>query len=347
MFTSTTVATVQIINMNNTTLITPNATLTVLNGCKVEALVTGNTPTTPVAYTALAVLHLVVVVLPALALNSAVLLLLSSLPKEKRQLSTAFYWTCTASIVGPCTYGLLMDLSLLSGQPILGDCLVQWQGGIYWYSHHTLISFLNSSIALQSVLVYLTVSSSIKAQRWKVNVAHTAVFLALLIVMIALAFGIETRSATRCHICGSFCLVIFTDQTTVTALGAVRVVIGFPMPALVVLSTFILSVVKLKGSSINKKLMQSTLRLVSTMLVGTFLITAPATILFFRNTSHHGFHRDFIELVSTYCIQLNYVLHPVLILTLHKQVRERPKTWIHSLLRMRATRRIHVAPVNV
>ena len=285
--------------------------------------------------------------LPALALNSAVLLLLSSLPKEKKQLSNAFYWICIASIIGACTYGLLMDLSLLSDQPILGDCLEQWQGAIFWYSHHILISFLNSSIALQSLLVYLTVSSSIKAQRWKLNMAYTALLLTLTIVMIALAFGIETRSAARCHIRGSFCLIIFADQTGVTTLGAVRVVVGFPIPALVVLSTFILSVVKLKGSSINKKLIQSAMRLVSTMLVGTFLITAPATILFFRNTSHRGFHRDFIELVSTYCIQLNYVLYPVLILTLHKQVRERPKTWLHSLLRKRASRRIHIAPMNV
>ncbi len=99
--------------------------------CNVDPIFSDFLDSTPSSPSALATLHILLIVLPSLLFNTLAIVLLNKTNKDKHPSVDVFYWICTVCILGPCSYGLLMDLSLLFDQPFIGQCLTQWQGAIY------------------------------------------------------------------------------------------------------------------------------------------------------------------------------------------------------------------------
>ncbi len=291
-----------------------------------------STPSSPSVYISLAMLHLLFIVLPSIFFNSLAIVLLYKTNKDKQPSVVVFYWICTVCIAGPCSYGLLMDLSLLFDQSVIGDCLIQWQGAIYWYSHSFFNSFLYWLLGILSIVLYLAICG-IKLPIQKMNIILCCVLTFFIFETLAFIIGIETQSKIFCHVRGSFCLAFYTDSGVVVFVGFVRVLIGFAIPATTVVIMVILSFIKVKKSSlaIDKLLLRSLARLITVMITAAFLITSPTLFLYFG--SYHGFHQGFMELISTYTIQINYVLYPILILTMHKQARKMLKKELYALFK--------------
>ncbi len=303
------------------------------------------TPTEPSTYVLIATLHILLIVLPSLLFNTLAILLLNKINKDKHPSVDVFYWICTVCILGPCSYGLLMDLSLLFDQPILGECLTKWQGAIYWYGHSFFNTLLYWLLAILSMVLCMTISG-FKIQRWKLNIFLCCVLMFLVLETFAFIIGIETQSSKFCPVRGSFCLTFYTDSRVIIFVGFARVFVAFPIPVTIVVITLIFSLFKVKKSTMtaDKPLIRSVARLITIMITGAFLITSPATFLYFG--SYNGFHQGFIELISTYFIQTNYVLYPILILTLHKKARKTIKQIFRKLFK---TRRMHcrIIPATV
>ncbi len=281
-------------------------------------------PSEPSTYVLLATLHLLLIVLPSLFFNTLAIVLLNKTNKDKHPSVDVFYWICTVCILGPCSYGLLMDLSLLFDQPILGKCSTQWQGTIYWCGHSFFNTLLYWLLGILSIVLCLTISG-FKIQRWKLNIFLCCVLIFFILETFAFIIGIEMKSFKFCPVRGSFCLTFYTESRVIAFVGFARVLIAFPMPATIVVATVIFSFFKVKTSTVtaDKPLIRSLVRLIIIMITGAFLITSPTAVLYFG--SYNDFHRGITELVSTYFIQINYVLYPILILTLHKKSREKIK----------------------
>ncbi len=294
------------------------------------------TPSEPFTYVLLATLHLLLIVLPSLFFNTLAIVLLNKTNKDKHPSVDVFYWICTVCILGPCSYGLLMDLSLLFDQPILGKCLIQWQGAIYWCGHSFFNTLLYWLLGILSIVLCLTISG-FKIQRWKLNIFLCCVLIFFVLETFAFIIGIEMQSSKFCPVRGSFCLTFYTESRVIAFVGFARVLIGFPMPATIVVATVIFSFFKVKTSTVtaDKPLIRSLVRLIIIMITGAFLITTPTAFLYFG--SYNDFHQGFIELVSTYFLQINYVLYPTLILILHKKSRKTIKQKFRNLFKMRGT----------
>ena len=73
-------------------------------------------------YVATGVAHIILVVIPTLILGSILLSLLLSNKKLRDPPSILFMCTTVLCMVGPVTYGLLMDISLITGFPLFGNC---------------------------------------------------------------------------------------------------------------------------------------------------------------------------------------------------------------------------------
>ncbi len=279
-------------------------------------------PSEPSTYVLLATLHLLFIVFPSLLFNTLAIVVLNKTNNDKHPSVDVFYWICTVCILGLCSYGLLMDLSLLLDHPILGQCLSHWQGSIYWYGHSFFNSLLNWLLCILSVVLYVSISG-FKIQRWRLNLFLCCVLIFFIIETFAFIIGIETQSLKLCPVRGSFCLTFYTKPREVLFADFARVLIAFPIPAtivfIMVISIFF-KVKKISTVTADKRLIRSLARLLITMITGAFLITTPTTVLYFG--SYNSFHQGFIELVSTYFMQINYVLYPILILILHKKARK-------------------------
>ena len=279
-------------------------------------------PTEPSTYVLLATLHLLLIVFPSLLFNSLAIVLLNKTNKDKHPSVDVFYWICTVCILGPCSYGLLMDLSLLFDHPILGQCLTHWQGAIYWYGHSFFNTLLYWLLSILSIILCLTISG-LKIQRWKLNIFLCCALIFFIIETFAFIIGIETQSSKFCHVRGSFCVIFYTKPREILFADFARVLIAVPIPTTIVFIMVISTYIKVKTVTADKPIIRSLVRLIITMITGAFLITSPTAVLYFG--SYNDFHRGITELVSTYFIQINYVLYPILILTLHKKSREKIK----------------------
>ena len=310
------------------------------------------TPSSPSVYISLAVLHFLLIVLPSIFFNSSAIVLLYKTNKDKQPSVIVFYWICTVCIAGPCSYGLLMDLSLLFDQSVIGDCLIQWQGAIYWYSHSFFNSMLFWLLGILSIVLYLTIGGS-KISAIKMNIAFCCILSLFIFETLTFIIGVETQSKKFCHVRGSFCLAFYTDSRVVVFVGFVRVLIGLAIPATTVIIMVILSWIKVKRSTlaIDKLLLQSLARLTTVMITAAFLVASPTAILYFG--SYHGFHQGFMELISTYMAQINFVLYPILILIMHKRANHMLKKKLCSLFEKINQQRIiqaatvEMSPCNV
>ena len=138
----------------------------------------------------------------------------------------------------------------------------------------------------------------------------------------------------------AFCLTFYSAPSVVFLTGFTRVLVGFATPATVVVTTIIPTFVKVTKNTVvkDKKLIQCTARLIVVLLLAAFSSSSPSLLLYFG--SCHGFHQGFIEMLSAYIVQMNYVLYPILIMMLHKQTRESILDKLCLVKRQRAIGRV-------
>ena len=98
------------------------------------------------------VAHILLVVVPSLVLGTIILYLIAS--KEKKAASSTvsimFIFITSLCTIAPPTYGILMDLSLITDVPLMGECT--WT--LYWMFFSFFHLSLTFSIALLSIMQY-------------------------------------------------------------------------------------------------------------------------------------------------------------------------------------------------
>ena len=121
------------------------------------------------------VAHIILVVIPTLILGSILLSLLLSNKKLRDPPSILFMCTTVLCMVGTVTYGLLMDISLITGFPLFGSCNTD-SPTAFWALLTTFHLQLLVSTAYVSVMQYITIKWGPK----KLSTAKTVVIFFLL-----------------------------------------------------------------------------------------------------------------------------------------------------------------------
>ena len=133
---------------------------------------------------------------------------------------------------------------------------------------------------------------------------------------------IQSQATGSCKIRGSFCITYFSGRKQVViALEAIRVTCAIAPLNFSVVISLILYCKKVKSSVVNfdRAILGSILRLFVVLAGGSFVWNSPTLVMHFG--SFDGTQRSFIELLSSFTLQFNFVLFPLLTLFLHKEVR--------------------------
>ena len=108
------------------------------------------------SFTAIGVAHLLLVVIPSLILGPLILGMFISNKKLRDPVSILFMCITVVCILGPLTYGLLQDLSLITDFPLLGSCEI-FRGRLFWFSLGFFQILLTVSNTILVVVQYITV----------------------------------------------------------------------------------------------------------------------------------------------------------------------------------------------
>ena len=276
------------------------------------------TPTNKAAYIVLSILHIVGIQVPAFLISVMTLYLLSKLTYHPCKV--ILRWMCVFSAVSPSSYAFLMDLSLIFDQPIIGHCERKWEGAIYWLLHSQIETSLLWIFTFNVIIFYASIHyNTLHFSIAKINGIIIGIISAASLESMLWVFLTEYYGAINCKIRGSFCVTIFSGNPAVlmtleyvrTLLAVVPIVIVVPLCMYLYWRNARNGTVELK-----KPLVQ----LIVALSVGTFLWNAPTVILHFA--TYYGERRTFISFFTTYMLQLNHCLYPIIIATLHRDMRE-------------------------
>ena len=156
----------------------------------------------------IAVAHILLVVVPSLPLGVTVLLMLKAV--ERDQVTTLFACTTVVCMVGPLTHGLLMDISLITDRPAIGQCGTA-SSNIFWVFFFGIHICLLMCATLISVTQYITIRfrnrCGLGTKKWSLIAFFISVVIATLLSLPNLAVGIPGT----CKIRGSVCIYTHPD----------------------------------------------------------------------------------------------------------------------------------------
>ena len=274
-------------------------------------------------YVALAVCHMVFILVPAVLFSCLAIYFLVKQSLSKHPTNVVFCWICAVCIIGPCTYGILMDLSLILDKPFLARCENAWEGLVLWVSYGCAVGSYDALLAFAAITFYAALHFNIRRfSQWKLNIALGCVVVFAVVSACFWLLLAESQSVSRCKIRGSFCVTYFGGKKPVSVtLEAVRIAIALLPLIISVVISLVLFYRKVRSSVVDfdRPLLLSFLRLFSVLAFGSFLWNLPTLVLHF--SSFDGTQRNFIEMLSTYSLQLNFVIFPLLTLSMHKEVR--------------------------
>ena len=282
-------------------------------------------------YIAVAVSHIVLVILPCLTLGPTLLIILSN-KKLRDPVSAIFSCITVICMTGPSTYGLLMDISLITNKPVLGTC-DNPSGALFWFFLGMFHSMLVVTTALLSITQFAVIKFGVS--RSALTYARIFVILAvLLIVILVMSFFnfilpvIDPTVKRR----GSFCTQSQgLGKLIETALGVIFFgVVVLPSLLLVIIFS-ILSYRTLKNGLIqNPSVIQSVVLVSILMIVVTVLFRMPQILLFFTRHARTGSegYVAFLNFTVLYSAEINYPIYIMLPIFLHKIIR---KTFLHLM----------------
>lgn len=281
-------------------------------------------PRQPSVYIALALCHMFLIAVPAVVLSSLAIYFIVKKSLSRHPTNVVFCWICAICILGPSTYGLLMDFSLIFDVPLLGRCDRQWEGMILWLCYACATTAYDFLLAFSAIAFYVSLRWNV--QHFSVRKLNLALAGVVLLAFLVASFWLviaESQVVWSCRIRGSFCVTFFGGH----AAGAITVEIirvacaVLPLNICVCISLF-LYFKRVRSSVVNfdAAIMSSLIRLFVVLALGSLLWNGPTLIMHFG--SFNGTQRSFVETLSTYTLQLNFTLFPLLTLSMHKEVRE-------------------------
>lgn len=271
-------------------------------------------------YVALAVFHILFVLIPATLLSALAMYYLVK-RVDKHPTNIIFLWICVDCFLGPSTYGLLMDLSFFFDLPILGRCERRWEGMLLWLCYACAVTAYDFLLAFGAITYYASLKYNIRSVNIrKMNIALFVILVFSFIIASIWLIIAETQVTWSCRVQGSFCYTFFDGgkRTVAIVLEVIRIGCAvLPLNAIVFVSV-VLYILKVRSSVVrfDRSLAKSILLLFVVLTGGSMLWNIPTLIMHFG--SFDGSERGFIEMLSTYTLQLNFVFFPLLVLTLHR-----------------------------
>lgn len=280
-------------------------------------------PRDPFVYITLAVCHMIAILIPAVVFSSLAIYFLVRKTLSKHPTNLIFLWICVICILAPCSYGLLMDLSLIFDLPLLGHCETRWEGIVIWLCYTSANTTYNMLLAFSAISFYVSLHRNIRHfSLLKLNFLLALVVVVSFIVASFWRVLAENQTTGSCKIRGSFCITYFGGRRQVAiALEVIRLACTLAPLDLSVVISLILYYKKVRSSVVNfdRAILGSILRLFVVLAGGSFVWNSPTVVVHFG--SFDGTQRSFIEMLSTFTLQLNFVLFPLLTLFMHKEVR--------------------------
>ena len=210
-----------------------------------------------VLYQANGVLHILLVILPVLVMGPFILGIFFSNKKLRDSISVLHICTVMLCIIGPLTYGLLMDISLITNLKMFGSCDSR-STGIFWILFGTIQCQQYVTNALVSIVSYTII-------KWKKKISVSAVlgiFFSFLIV-IFLFHLLYLVWPGEDNVRGSLCAHSIQDKPYLYAVIALLQIGFLAIPPFVLVIVFSLSiVVYVKSNTIENENLKRTLKFV-------------------------------------------------------------------------------------
>jgi hypothetical protein len=315
---------------NGSTDVCPaNTTLRIFGQTEIIPRATG-------VYIALAVCHMFLIAIPAVVLSSLAMFILVKKSLSRHPTSLVFFWICVICFLGPSTYGLLMDFSLIFDVPLLGRCERQWEGMILWLSYACATTAYDFLLGFNAITFYVSLRWNIRRfNLLKLNLILVGVLVLSIVVASLFLVIAESQVVFSCKIRGSFCVTSFGGKKAAAiALEVIRVAAAvLPVNISVGISLFLyIKRVRKNVVQADATILHSLIRLFVVLALGGLLWNGPTLLVHF--SSFDGSQRSFVEMLSTFTLQQNFSLLPLLVLSMHKEVREsfmaglRPWEWM-------------------
>lgn len=269
------------------------------------------------------VVHIVLVVIPVLVIGPVVLGIFVSSKKLRDPVSVVYICTSTICIVGPLTYGLLMDLSLITNLDFWGSCDSRIPRA-FWITFVAFQFQLVASNALLSCVQYVTI-------RWGTrklsNCAALLVFFILFVIaflgsMIHLIGPIEER------IWGSLCRHPDGDSIPVLLVAIGIITFGLftaPPVILVVLFSVLTALHIRKKVTMNNKPVKAVDKVVLIWTFAVIILRILPNCVIFASIGTETEPVNSVVFVWAWCgvysVELSNPLFLFLALLLHKKAR--------------------------
>ena len=262
-------------------------------------------------YKASGILHLLLVVIPVLLLGPLVLGLFISNKKLRDPSSILFMCITCVCIIGPSTYGLLMDISLITDYQILRSCEI---GRMFW-----LLLFLHQYVLMYTISLLLVIQYI--AIRWgkkKLPLKLTlSLFFTLTVLITILSFHSLVTEGTiqirgfLCHATGS---ILLQGITGILLIIAATVIVG-------VFSC--LTVKYLKKNVIQNKVVVRNIQVIMVAMITSIIVFRFLPIVNFVVQGPISTEEGaVVSWLLNYSSELSYPLFPILTLLVNKAVRK-------------------------
>ena len=266
------------------------------------------------------VAHLIMVIIPTLILGPILFSLLLSDKKLRDPPSILFMCTTVLCIVGPVTYGLLMDVSLITGLPIIGRCGTETQD-TFWIFLGLFSLQLLVSTAYLSVAQYITI-------RWGPKKLSTIKTVIIFFILLAYSFvggllnlAYNSAQASAVIVRGSLCTFSFEAELVPRTVAGTLGLLMYIVPAVTIVTVFsALSFRYVKRHTIdNGEVVRDVLIIMITITTSSIVLRfLPIVNLFLFLVDNP----TTIDWILVYSIELNYPFFLILTIFVHKSVRK-------------------------
>ena len=272
----------------------------------------------------IAVVHILLVVVPSLPLGVTVLLVLKAV--ERDQVTTLFACTTVVCMVGPWTHGLLMDISLITDKPVIGQCGTL-SSELFFVFYAGIHLCLLMCATLISVTQFISVRfRNRRANKWSLSAFFISVVIATLLSLPNIAVAIPGS----CKIRGSVCMQtnpgVSVNLILIPIYSASFLVFITLVLTIIVTSVLTYKVVRrevIEESGVRK----SVLAAVALMTVASVLFRAIPILnfVFYSSSGNRTAKRELYDRTVDISADLSYPLYLCLMLFVHKKLRNKLK----------------------
>lgn len=268
--------------------------------------------------TAYGLLHIFFVVIPVLVIGPIILhLIRKNFKKSDSATSVVFIYIVLLCTIGPSTVSFLLDLSLITDLPFAGGCNLPLFR--FYFSFGQIILFVCT--AQLSVTQYAVLR--LGSKKLAVVSISLVVALSLIVAVSSSPALLLSTYSTLFKVRGSFCaflpgsLVLLINNTRVVAYVVIFWIPSFIL--VVIFSTLTYRFVK-RNTIENARVVKGVLKIMIIYTVAAVIFRVAPVISFAIDFTPHDLLA--VELVQTLFAEMNYPLHLIVILFVHKTVRE-------------------------